>query len=155
MNFSSAIKLASIATERNLSSTFRATLDRSRSTRVDWTSSADITVLASAQHARNKTRATIVETALTSDFICSIYRFPHSLVDCIGITSSSRRNMFWYCQRPTSSFLVWLYRMNRFMTNYLKYLTPVTPGRGFSAFIYLHTLSDWLELTTLEAVLEL
>lgn len=93
MNFSSAIKLASIATERNLSSTLRTTLDRSRSTRMDWTSSTDITVLASAHNARNKTRATIVETAVDAGFICSIYRCPHSVDDCICFTRSSKIHM--------------------------------------------------------------
>lgn len=151
MNFSSAIKLASIATERNLSSTLRTTLDRSRSTRMDWTSSTDITVLASAHNARNKTRATIVETAVDAGFICSIYRCPHSVDDCICFTRSSKIHMqntyiFGTVKHQLPSFfLSFLFDCkNQFMSN----IVWTTPGRGFSSFIYLHTLPDWLKLKT-------
>ncbi len=108
MNFSSVIKLASMATERNRSSTRRATWDRSRSTRIDSTSSTDITVLPPAYNAPKQARAIIVETAVAVDFICSVRRCrPHSgFAGIPGDTKAKYFLLFFGTVKTTSFFPV-------------------------------------------------
>ncbi len=158
MNFSSVIKLASMATERNLSSTRRATWDRSRSTRVDSTSSTDITVLPPAYNAPKQARAIIVETAVAVDFICSVRRCrPHS--GFAGITHPRRHNgeIFACCFLAPSKLLP-SFLLDQFMT-FLSfkrkiYLTRMM-GVASGWFTICMPSFDWLALTTREAALEL